>query len=385
MAASSLLRWPRRSRESGSVAILIGLTLIIIIGLGALVVDFGNLFRVRNQLQNASDSASLAAAQELDGTAAGIDRARVKAKEYGLRHDATGDAIEIDDADIVFGMWDETNRTFTDLGNNPGDPADVNAVRVVDRRDATQGNPVDLHMAPVIGHNESDVSTLATAVGGGPAAECGFPLVVPDCSLNEAISDGTCDFCLIMQNNNDDNAGWTSFAENGGLGNKEINSRVLEACFDGDGNPTVDPVTNRCLGTCSNSFVGAQVQVKNGNMMNKNNFCATIEDILYRGDESNTPKSFVVSVPVLKSDDGTCSAEQFSSQHKIAGYATLEIHGIQCGNNQPMVIDPTSPAGCQPSPSGDAIVASLRCDGEPSGVAGGGFFGLDAKHVRLVE
>lgn len=65
--------------QRGAVAIMVGLTLVILVGMLALVVDLGHAYLVKTGLQNGADAAALAGAAELDGTAAGVVRAKSRA------------------------------------------------------------------------------------------------------------------------------------------------------------------------------------------------------------------------------------------------------------------------------------------------------------------
>jgi Flp pilus assembly protein TadG len=374
----------RRGQQRGSVAVLVAVTMVVLLGFASLVIDIGNLYRVRGQLQNAADSAALAGAQELDHTQDGIDRARDKAREYAAQHLANGTAVALADDDIVFGHWNEDQDTFTSLGPSPDNPGLVNAVQILDRRDQTQGNPVSHMLAPLLGIQQSDLTALATAIAGGPDAECGFPMVVPDCALHAAIDGGTCDYCMYFQDNNSDNAGWTSF-DDGAVSGPAIKDLIEAACYS-SGSVAIDPTTGECRGECNKTSAGQQVKVQNGNLMNQggNNFCPVIQDILTRGVAGGPAQPFTVRVPVLQSTSGTCDASQFSSFKTIAGYATLEIYGAKCAAPDPGVFAPSSP--CTPPPSDKYIVAALRCDLESEqGVASGTSFGLEAKRVRLVR
>ena len=64
---------PRRQR--GVVMIVFGLSIAILIGFLALVVDLGRTYVVRTELQNAADAAALAGARELNQTFAGVTSA----------------------------------------------------------------------------------------------------------------------------------------------------------------------------------------------------------------------------------------------------------------------------------------------------------------------
>lgn len=74
---SNLSTFPKRQR--GAVAIIVGLTLFILIGMLAFAVDLGHAYLVKTGLQNGADAAALAGAVELDGTAAGVLRAKDRA------------------------------------------------------------------------------------------------------------------------------------------------------------------------------------------------------------------------------------------------------------------------------------------------------------------
>jgi len=64
---------PRRKQE-GAVIVTVALALLLLLGFMGLALDFGHLFVVRTELQNAMDACALAAAQELDGEANSLTR-----------------------------------------------------------------------------------------------------------------------------------------------------------------------------------------------------------------------------------------------------------------------------------------------------------------------
>src|SRR3954449_5205761 len=55
--------------DEGAVAIVVALTAVLLIGIGALAVDIGNLYSVRRESQRTADLAALAGAQDLPGNA----------------------------------------------------------------------------------------------------------------------------------------------------------------------------------------------------------------------------------------------------------------------------------------------------------------------------
>ncbi len=63
------------ARQSGAIAILVGLSLFVLMAVLGLVLDLGHVYVVRSQLQNAADAAALSGAKQLDGTPAGVSSA----------------------------------------------------------------------------------------------------------------------------------------------------------------------------------------------------------------------------------------------------------------------------------------------------------------------
>ncbi|UOO37937.1 hypothetical protein IZU99_01315 [Oscillospiraceae bacterium CM] len=64
--------------ESGAVAIVVALVMVVLIGFSAIVIDYGNIAVHKRALQNAVDAACLAAAQELPNNTSAAEDAAVK-------------------------------------------------------------------------------------------------------------------------------------------------------------------------------------------------------------------------------------------------------------------------------------------------------------------
>ena len=65
-----------RHRQGGSVIVTVAATLLLLLGIMGIALDFGRLFVVKTELQTAVDSCALAAAQELDGATDSQTRAK---------------------------------------------------------------------------------------------------------------------------------------------------------------------------------------------------------------------------------------------------------------------------------------------------------------------
>ncbi|MFC6518993.1 pilus assembly protein TadG-related protein [Undibacterium arcticum] len=62
-------------RQSGTIAIMFALSLIVLFACMGFALDLGRLYVVRTELQNAADAAALAGAKDLDQTQAGVNKA----------------------------------------------------------------------------------------------------------------------------------------------------------------------------------------------------------------------------------------------------------------------------------------------------------------------
>jgi Flp pilus assembly protein TadG len=78
----------RLNNDEGAIAVIVAATLVVLLGMGALVMDVGNLYWERRQLQNGADAAALAAAQDIvDGTGA---TAYETARQYADANNSRG-------------------------------------------------------------------------------------------------------------------------------------------------------------------------------------------------------------------------------------------------------------------------------------------------------
>ncbi len=79
-----VLRALRSSRrhERGAAAILVAGLAVVLLGVGAIAVDMGQVYAKRASLQNAADMAALAAAAHLDGSNTCTSAARATAEAY---------------------------------------------------------------------------------------------------------------------------------------------------------------------------------------------------------------------------------------------------------------------------------------------------------------
>lgn len=83
----------RRSRRRGSIFYLFAASLVVLLGFGALAVDYGVLINDKNYLQRVCDAAALGGATKLTDTTAAEATARLVVKQNNFVEDATNNSI----------------------------------------------------------------------------------------------------------------------------------------------------------------------------------------------------------------------------------------------------------------------------------------------------
>lgn len=102
-----------KKQQKGGVLIIVALCLTVLMGFLGLVIDLGNLFVSKTEMQSAMDACSLAAAQELDGQPDAITRAQNAGLFAGNQNKVNLQSTSsgLVSADIVFS--DALNGTYS--------------------------------------------------------------------------------------------------------------------------------------------------------------------------------------------------------------------------------------------------------------------------------
>lgn len=145
-----------RGEERGVVTVIAVLGLLVLLGIGALAVDYGMLLTARAQLSTAADAASLAAVKEL--AFGSRERAVERAIEYAALNRALGDSVVLTPRDVTLGFYDFELRQFR------GEELLPNAVQVTARRTGSDGS-VPTYFAAVFGRRHVDVAARSIAIG----------------------------------------------------------------------------------------------------------------------------------------------------------------------------------------------------------------------------
>ncbi|GEM_PF-1236111 len=155
--------------ERGSITPIVALGLLAFAGFMALSIDLGQLYMVKNEVQNVADAAALAAAKKLiqdknsDGVAEVYCAEAIQtAIDYAKENCSFGvtSPITITAADVTIGKWNLVTKQFDATGCTDGTttPIQVNAVRVnVNRGGGEGGNDkVSTFFGSVLGVGEKD-------------------------------------------------------------------------------------------------------------------------------------------------------------------------------------------------------------------------------------
>lgn len=224
----------------GNYTWLLVLSLPVIFGFGAVAIDLSYQKVVRAELQAAADIAVAAGAEQLDGTAEGLDRATEAAIRAAARNSAHRSSVTLAEQNIVFGYWDKERRSFVDST----DPAEVDALRLWIRRDDIDTTFASFAFAdPEVG---AEGRSAALQPPDSPAGmmSCYLPLAVPECTFDTHSKAQLASMTFKLNPAGIDNVGW---------------ARV-------DGAPNADWVRDqiRDCGQDGAARVGEQVYLNNG-------------------------------------------------------------------------------------------------------------------------
>lgn len=174
--------------QRGVIAVIVGILTVVLLSLVAFSIDIGHAVVVKNQLQNVSDSAALAAARELGRMYEGMSYEDQQifvcdpsiiipiAQSAALKNSAGGKNITINSNDVIIGRWhwNENPPRFEPTLNQP------DAVSVFARRDATANGPISTFFASLLGKDTLNLTARATAAltGAGSVGPNGLPIPV---------------------------------------------------------------------------------------------------------------------------------------------------------------------------------------------------------------
>ncbi|MFM2184152.1 MAG: hypothetical protein RJB61_2446, partial [Actinomycetota bacterium] len=158
-----------RTDDRGAILPLVVISMVLLLGMGAMVIDIGHIYAERRQLQNGADAAALAIAQSC-AIRVGCTPGAYEPMAANLANRAARDGMTTV-REICFG-----GRTTTGLpqcgGGEAGDPRALGWVRVTTRTLTPEGDEVDFLLAPIV-TALTGYTVEATAIAGWGIAGAG--------------------------------------------------------------------------------------------------------------------------------------------------------------------------------------------------------------------
>lgn len=173
-----------RKHQRGAIAIIVGLSLVVLVGFAGLALDLGRLYVNKTELQNAADACALAASRELTCSTAPCPASNLtNAQDAGIYvagldlRDFQSQAVNIAPADVRFSTVLAPNSSYVSIAGG-ADPASKYVMCI-----ARSTGIVPWFMG-VLGIGAQDVSATAVATLAPAQTNCGIPMAL--CSKGPA-------------------------------------------------------------------------------------------------------------------------------------------------------------------------------------------------------
>ena len=323
--------------QQGVTGVTVAVVLGVMVMMAAFVIDIGHALVTRNELQNAADSAALAAGRRLGLMYIGWPTLQVKDTSYSL---TTADQQPIVDgahnfslqnsasdlanvsllaSDIEFGTWDFSvaNPTFVPTLVQP------NAIRVTARRDNTNGGngPISTFFAGIFGISQMNVSAVSVAAlsdagGVAPPGNSDAPFGLD----KKTFDTKSCNDDINFSPTQSSCAGWHSFTQS------PANKPTIEGQING---LTSDPPTfispEVIPGQTQFTFSGGEIS----NLFGDLNALKTAKEVF---DPVDNRMEWNIHIPVY--DDGsTGPCGNPSGATTIVGYAQASVYYVGNGGS----------------------------------------------------
>lgn len=153
--------------ERGAVSVIVAISLVVLLGFGAMAVDVGMLYSERTQLRNGADAAALAIAQKCSRNTSDVDCSSTSSMAAGFANANAIDGL----SNIKSTVLDKATRTVS--------------VTVGSQETGHAPNQVSLFLARVFGLNTTEVNASSSAQWGTPSkGPIILPLAIAYCKLD---------------------------------------------------------------------------------------------------------------------------------------------------------------------------------------------------------
>ena len=160
----------RLNEDDGAVAVIVAVTLVVMLGMGALVMDVGNLYWERRQLQAGADAGALAAAHDLaEGGTESV--AKSSARSFADQNNTRGAYVDVDGEGFDF------------------DPVAQEVTVTAETGDYEDRAPLESWLARVIGVDSYATVASATAAYGPLGSAATLPITFSYCEWESLVGD----------------------------------------------------------------------------------------------------------------------------------------------------------------------------------------------------
>lgn len=173
-------------RQDGAFAVMTAPLLLVILAFCGFALDIGMVYNRKVELHGMAKAVALAAARELNGTAAGVTAARAKAKETAERFSYQYRVSFVwDDAAISFSSSPAASATWVDATTASGTPSGLYYVKVDTAGLGSAASAVTTIFMPILTSSLRTVNLKESAVAGRTAINV-IPLAVCAMSSDSA-------------------------------------------------------------------------------------------------------------------------------------------------------------------------------------------------------
>jgi Flp pilus assembly protein TadG len=149
-----------RKNEKGAVLFIVAAGLVVFLLFAGLAIDLSMLYNVKTDLQNATDSAALAGAAQINGTSDGINQAVTEALNMANKYHFNTTSVALAAGDVTFSSTRDGG--YVSQAAAAANPANIRFIRVESRK------TMDLSFMKLSGVSTRDVSAFAVAGNSPP-------------------------------------------------------------------------------------------------------------------------------------------------------------------------------------------------------------------------
>jgi hypothetical protein len=342
--------------EGGATAVVVAVVVSVLCSFLVLALNVGHGYSVRAELQNAGDSAALAAVADVGGAdiptlRSSLGTARTTASTYAGFH-TTDSTVSVGSPDVCLGIWHTEYATpsFECVSTSAASDAAIpdaqvyliNAVQVGAARNSNQtGGALTVYGGGIVGQTQTNVVTRATAARLAPCTVgCAAPLAFASCQVDAGML--PCGLnTTMMSNATEDNIGFTIYSSNQQANGPSIQHLLMTG--------------NGKNAQCKPDFCGSQslptaptdIKLQNGNDLTNTNSATSVYNSLM----CLAGKAVLVGIV-----DANCMGTnpQFSGTHPLVTWAKVTIVSVdsvaktitlrrECGDTTP------NPGQCPPA------------------------------------